>query len=69
MTATLQDDWWLDTSNLAALYEYLRDCDEAPDVVDFLRKPWHFSPEWTRMHTVGDSTDDRPDTDPSELAP
>lgn len=47
--ATVPLTWWHDHINLAHLYAWLDDRCEAPDIVEFLEKPWHWEPEWEDM--------------------
>lgn len=42
-------DWCDDLNNIASLYEWLLEHDEAPegaDLVYMLRKPWKWTTEW-----------------------
>ena len=41
--------WWEYHGNLARLWRWLEERDEAPDVDDYLSAPWHWSPEWNAM--------------------
>lgn len=44
-------EWWEFHNNLALLYAWLDDRDAAPEVVEFLEKPWKWTPEWEQRRS------------------
>lgn len=44
-----REGWWLDHTNLAALWHWMEDRGESPDVYEFLSTPWSWTPEYRQM--------------------
>jgi len=55
----VRTDWWLDSANVARLYDWLKaECELDDDEVSyFLHKPWKWTEEWYRMHGIVSDND------------